>query len=238
MHAAPGNDGARPRAIHRRGFRQKFGIAQAAVVSACLRTLFKISPEMDKAFRSILSTHTDALLVLKALPHPSCHVGALPRARLERSLFATGESAGGQGHARVMMLPALSDYFFARVCPAVDMNLDSFPSGGHAASMDALAAFTPTVTLPHALLAGRGAQAFLAALRLPHLIARNVPEHVSIALALGTNARFQHEQHVALQQRVPSLVFGTTSVQAWAQMLELRVRGDPVAFEALLAPPA
>ena len=210
MHAAPGNDGARPRAIHRRGFRQKFGIAQAAVVSACLRTLFKISPEMDKAVRSILSTHADALLVLKALPHPSCRVGALPRARLERSLFATGESAGGQGHARVMMLPALSDYFFARVCPAVDMNLDSFPSGGHAASMDALAAFTPT----------------------------SVPEYVSIALALLTNTRCQHEQHVALQQRGPSLVFDTTSVQAWAQMLELRVRGDPVAFEALLAPPA
>ena len=210
MHAAPGNDGARPRAIHRRGFRQKFGIAQAAVVSACLQTLFKISPEMDKAVRSILSTHADALLVLKALPHPSCHVGALPRARLERSLFATGESAGGQGHARVMMLPALSDYFFARVCPAVDMNLESFPSGGHAASMDALAAFTPT----------------------------SVPEYVSIALALLTNTRFQHEQHVALQQRGPSLVFDTTSVQAWTQMLELRVRGDPVAFEALLAPPA
>jgi len=40
------------------------------------------------------------------------------------------------------------------------------------------------------------------------------------------------------QQRVPRIVFDTTSVQAWAQMLEMRVRGDPVAFEALLAPPA
>lgn len=104
-----------------------------------------------------------------------------------------------------MMLPALSEFDYARVWAAVDVNLDSFPSGGHAASMDAPAAFTPTMTLPLALLAGRGAQAFLAALRLPHLIARIVPEYVPIALARGTNGTFQHEQHVALQQRVPRL---------------------------------
>lgn len=60
MHAAPGNDGARPRAIHRSGFRQKFDIPQAAVVYACLQTLCKFSPERTRpsvVFFLLTQTH-------------------------------------------------------------------------------------------------------------------------------------------------------------------------------------
>jgi hypothetical protein len=53
----------------------------------------------------------------------------------------------------------LGEQEYLQVWQLVDVTLDSFPCGGHASTMDALAAHSPVVTLPHQLLCGRGSQA-------------------------------------------------------------------------------
>ncbi len=64
----------------------------------------------------------------------------------------------------------LGEQEYLQVWQVVDVTLDSFPCGGHASTMDALAAHTPVVTLPHELLCGRGSQALLTALHLAYLL--------------------------------------------------------------------
>ena len=52
------------------------------------------------------------------------------------------------------------------------------------------------------------------------------------------NETYRQEQANLIRDRFHTLTSDDTSVRAWARMLELRVRGDPADFEALLAIPS
>ena len=183
---------------------------------------------MDAVFQAILAAHPEAVLLLKELPY-TASVGKQVLQRMSRTMSASEI-------ARVVMLPPLSAEDSLGVQALIDVTLDSFPFGGHTTTMDALAAHSPVVTLPHTLAAGRGSLAFLTALQLPHLIASDVAHYVTIALSLGRNDTYRLQQRDAVRQRLRLLTEDTTSIDAWAQMLETRVRGDPLEFQALLAP--
>jgi len=159
------------------GLRQRLGIPAHAVIYGCTQTLYKISPAMDTAFRDILAAHSEAVLLLKELPYTSS-LGKQVLHRLARTMAPDLMS-------RVILLPPLSNSDYLGVQALIDVTLDSFPCGGHTTTMDALAAHSPVVTLPHTLVSGRGSWAFLTALQLPHLIAVDVHHYVSIALSLG-----------------------------------------------------
>jgi predicted O-linked N-acetylglucosamine transferase (SPINDLY family) len=90
-------------------------------------------------------------------------------------------------HARYLHLNALCDVM-----------LDTLHWSGGNTSLDALAAGLPLVTLPGELMRGRQSQAMLRALGTTELIARDVPDYIEIALALGADRERRRE----LSQRI------------------------------------
>lgn len=192
------------------GLRTKYNIPEDAFVYACLQTLFKITPNMDRAIKKILTDVPNAVILLKELPMTD-KVGQFLINRLRQTL--------GDDISRVIVLPPLDDLEYQNIFSTVDAVLDSFPFGGHTSSMDAFSNGLPVVTLPTSLLSGRCTLGFLRTLHAEELIAKDENDFINIAVRLATDEAFFSDAKRRIAQNFPKLIKDQTSVKSWEKML-------------------
>mmetsp|Transcript_69501 Transcript_69501/g.163340 ORF Transcript_69501/g.163340 Transcript_69501/m.163340 type:complete len:685 (+) Transcript_69501:15-2069(+) len=197
--------------IEKNALKAQYNIPTDVPVFACLQTLFKLTPHMDKAFLRILTDNPTAVLLVKELPMTD-RVGQYLRARLEKKWPTDALK-------RLVFLPPLSDDAYRNIFATVDIVLDSFPFGGHTSSMDALSNNIPVVTLPTQLLSGRCTLGFLNMLDLPDLIAKDESHYVSIANKLAQNQQYFQEAKQKISSNFRTLTSDTTSVKGWERLL-------------------
>ncbi|AAU92442.1 TPR domain protein [Methylococcus capsulatus str. Bath] len=149
------------------------------ITFGCLNNLAKINTEVLDLWAQILAASPTSRLLIQT-------VALCDRLNLERFRALCVER--GLDPARLELRPATSLEKFAQTYHQIDIALDPFPFCGGFTSFDALWMGVPVITLEQQRLAGRQTLSMLMNLGLPHLIASNKTDYVSIALELSRDS--------------------------------------------------
>jgi protein O-GlcNAc transferase len=163
--------------------RAEFGIPPDCTAYLVPQSLFKIHPDNDELIAEVLARDPRGVAVMFASNHD-----VLTQAfatRLARSLRKRGLDIGDRVHFIAPNIPHPSYLALNRLC---DVMLDTLHWSGGNTSLDALATGLPVVTLPGGLMRGRQSQAMLRILGLEELVAADVEDYVTRAVALGQDA--------------------------------------------------
>ena len=165
--------------------RAEFGLPQDARLYAWPQSLFKIHPDNDAVFGSVLETDRAARAVFCADLHQPATFTF--RKRVERALADRAVDP-----ARVVWQPMRPEDDFRAMLSVCDVLVDTLHWSGGNTSLDALAAGLPIVTVRGRFLRGRQSAAMLATLGLDELIASDASELVRIATRVAhDNAPFR-----------------------------------------------
>jgi predicted O-linked N-acetylglucosamine transferase (SPINDLY family) len=194
--------------------RRELGLPDGARVYMCAQSLFKVHPEMDDAFASILGDDPQGLLVF--FQAGARAVTEQLAARIQRALAKRGIPP----RAQVKFLPRLPGAQFRAALSVADVVLDTFGWSGGNTTLDALAAGVPVVTMPGRFMRGRQTAAMLEMLGLQELVARDPAGFARVAKGLAADRDFNAGARQAIA----------------ARRVALFDRGEPVAAlqEALL----
>ncbi len=165
--------------------RRHFGLPEDATLYLVPQSLFKIHPDNDALFISVLAADAGARLVF--FSGQAALVRSLFEARLKAALAAAGMALPD----RVLFLPDVPHPEYLRINQLCDVMLDTMHWSGGNTSLDALSVGLPIVTLPGEYMRGRQSMAMLRRLGLSELIAGNADEYVARAVALGNDAAYR-----------------------------------------------
>ena len=165
--------------------RAALGLPDHRVLLLCPQSLFKIHPDNDALFASVLATNPAASLVLFDGRYPAV------TNRFMRRLSAALEPFDIAARDRVIVLPALPHDDYLRVNQACDAMLDTLHWSGGNTTLDALACGLPVVTLPGAFMRGRQSAAMLRIVGAEALVARDGASYVEIASRLINDAAWR-----------------------------------------------
>lgn len=180
--------------------RQALGLPdkQDAHLYCCPVMLFKIHPDMDRIFASILQRDPKAIIVLFDSFHRT-----LWRASLEKR-FASIMSP--ELCARITFLPHAPPKQFPNFLSAMDAILDTVHFSFGTTAYLCLGANVPFVTLPGEFARGRGGYTLYKYMDMDDLIATSEEDYVRLAVKLANNDAFQKEVTHKIRER-SDLVF-------------------------------
>jgi predicted O-linked N-acetylglucosamine transferase (SPINDLY family) len=170
------NDRARP--IGEASSRHSLGFGRSAVVLCCFNRGYKLNPEVFDAWMQILAEVPDAILWLLTRPGEEQLERNLRREMVRRGLDAR----------RLAFAPARPNAEYLALYRAADLFLDTWPYNAHTTASDALWAGCPVLTCRGETYASRVAASLLTAVGLPELIAGDVKDYVTKAVALARDA--------------------------------------------------
>jgi protein O-GlcNAc transferase len=148
----------------------------------CAQTHYKLLPDHDALFASILANNPESILVLS-------HGGnALASAALKSRLAPILSNNGINPEQRLEVHERIPFLRYLEVLAQADVMLDTLQFSGCLTSLDALSMDIPIVTLPGQTMRSRQTAAMLELLELPELIARDTSDYIRIANELGCNA--------------------------------------------------
>lgn len=153
----------------------------------CAQALFKIMPEQDAVFASILKETPGRKLAFFA--HPIAEVTSAFRNRLAGALHARGIDAD----TVLEFIPPCDRETFVRHQSGARVILDTFGWSGGNTSLEAFAMDTPVVTLPGRFMRGRHTHAMLKLMELDALAATDADDYIQIATRLMTDTAFHDD---------------------------------------------
>jgi CRISPR-associated protein Csy1 len=160
--------------------RERFGLPIGAHLYLCPQSAFKIHPDNDALFASVLAADPQGRLVLfDDFDRP---LTAVFRSRLGSALAARGVDP-----ARAIFLERVGHADYLRVNAVCDAMLDTLHWSGGNTSLDAIASGLPIVTLPGRFMRGRQSLAMLGILGLEELVATDEADYVRLAVRLATD---------------------------------------------------
>ncbi|MGJ3259735.1 MAG: tetratricopeptide repeat protein [Rhodospirillales bacterium] len=171
----------------------------------CAQALFKIMPEQDAVFASILKETPGRKLAFFA--HPIAEVTAAFRDRLAAVLRNRGIDAD----TALEFIPPCDRAAFLKHLSGARVILDTFGWSGGNTSLEAFAMETPVVTLPGRFMRGRHTHAMLKLLELDALAATGADDYVRIATRLMTDELF-HDEVTAQIAKGADRLFGDPRV--------------------------
>jgi predicted O-linked N-acetylglucosamine transferase (SPINDLY family) len=175
--------------------RRELGLPDGARLYMCAQSLFKVHPEMDDAFASILADDPQGLLVF--FQAGARAVTEQLAARIQRALARRGIAP----RAQVKFLPRLPGPQFRAALSVADAVLDTFHWSGGNTTLDALAAGVPVVTTQGRFMRGRQTAAMLEMLGLPELVARDPADYARVAMRLAADKDFNAGVRQAIAAR-------------------------------------
>lgn len=171
--------------------RAKFGLPESGALLLCPQSLFKIHPDNDGLFATVLAANPATRLVVFEWRHPR-----VTKAFVDRLRGSLDEH--GVAPDRLVVLPALDHDDYLRVNLLCDAMLDTLYWSGGNTSLDALACGLPVVTLPGAFMRGRQSAAMLGLAGVAELVAKDRDDYVGIASRLVRDPRWR----IGLAERI------------------------------------
>jgi len=166
-------------------------VANGYVTFGSFNTLGKVGPQVIAVWARILKALPDARLMVLAVPEGQA------RARLTQAFTVHGIEA-----ERLEFVARLSSEEFLEAHQRADIALDPFPFNGAMTTCQTLWMGVPLVTLAGKNHVSRVGVSMLSNLGLERLIARDVREYVSIAVALAQDRRELAELRAGLRERM------------------------------------
>ena len=210
--------------------RAELGLPTKAVVLCCFNRTYKISPAVFDAWTRVAARVPEAVLWLLARDQNDPAIAALRGAARQRGLAPQRVVfASRRSHAEHLALYRHADLF-----------LDTWPYNAHTTASDALWVGCPVVTWLGETFAGRVAASLLHAVGLPQLVARDVDDFVTRAVALAHDETQRRELRNYLEGAGrASPLFDTTATtraleRAYVHMAEQyrrRIR-EPILIES------
>lgn len=172
--------------------RADFGLPENKPLLLCPQSLFKIHPDNDALFATVLNENPDAVLVFSSGRHP------VITDRFMRRLEKTFSRYGLLIRERTRVLPYLDRADYLCLNKLADVMLDTLHWSGGNTSLDALAVGLPLITLPGEFMRGRQSAGMLKLVGVSELIASDQAKYVSIAVRLASDPAWRAE----LSQRI------------------------------------
>ena len=157
--------------------RESLGLPRNANLYGCPQTMFKLHPDFDEVFASILDRDPAARIVLIEARKPWANKFLR---RIERRIGAQTD--------RFLMLPQRPTPEFHKLLSCMDVLLDPFYFGGNNSSAEGLALGVPVITLPAPQLRGRFTLGHYLEMEFDGCIAKSAEQFIEITLSLGTDA--------------------------------------------------
>ncbi|MFZ6644538.1 tetratricopeptide repeat protein [Undibacterium sp. TJN25] len=161
--------------------RESFGLSTEERIYLCPQSLFKIQPDMDGIFRSILEKDASARIVLIA-PGDEDLRPALEQ-RFSTSLAGLLD--------RVSFIPALPYEDYLGLLKCADVILDTLHFNGQNTSLESFAMGIPVITLPGRMQRERHTYGMYKAMNFTDLVAGTEKDYVELALRVANNAAFR-----------------------------------------------
>jgi predicted O-linked N-acetylglucosamine transferase (SPINDLY family) len=163
------------RTLPDRAARGDHGLADDAIVLACLNQAYKLTPAMFAIWMDALRAAPRAMLWLLAT-HP----------RAQANLRAEAIRSGVEAHRLAFAPEVDQDAHIARLRSA-DLALDTLPYGSHTTGVDALWGGVPLLTCRGATFAGRVGASLLAAVDLNELVTEDADAYRERLVELVTH---------------------------------------------------
>lgn len=190
--------------------RRLFGARADQRIYLCPNTPPKIHPDMDEAFRELLSRDPQGVVVFLRSDYPPVRT---LKARLLRSL-------GERLTERLVFLPTLSQADAHTLLLAVDACIDSFPLCGMSSSFDAAMLGVPTVTLPADAPFGKWTAAMYDYIGVTGLTAKSREEYVEIAIRLAKDHAWRAQLGAELRAKAERFIESRDSVAEFAAFID------------------
>ncbi len=170
----------------RRPSRAEEGLPENAFIFCCLNGMQKITPEVFKAWMSILSRTTDSVLWLLGNTDDT-------KARIKKAV----EQAGIAPDRVIFAAKKPNPEHLARY-PLADLFLDTFPYGAHTTAADAMWMGVPLLTICGRSFASRVCASLVRAAGAADMVCASVDDYVARAVAFAGNG----ERLAAVRQRL------------------------------------
>ncbi|WP_448600789.1 TylF/MycF/NovP-related O-methyltransferase [Thermoleptolyngbya sp.] len=177
--------------------REGLGIAEDEVIYISGGNFFKITPEVEHLWVSILQAVPQSRLLLYPFnPNWSNHY---PKVAFYRRFLATLEQFGME-RDRLLLLDATENQGDVKARLRLgDIYLDTFPFSGVTSLLDPLLLGLPTILMDGDSFRSRMGGAFLRSLRCPELVARSSEDYRSLAIALGQDLQLRRQWRERIQ---------------------------------------
>jgi predicted O-linked N-acetylglucosamine transferase (SPINDLY family) len=202
--------------------RQEIGLRNSAVVFFCAQSLFKYLPRHDDLFARIARQVEDSQFVFISSQHSAQLTDRFQR-RIAQAFRAQGLDAG----RHMTMLPRMDGSAFQAVARVSDVFLDSIGWSGCNSALECMAAGLPAITCEGTSMRGRHTFAFLKAMGLDELIAREVDAYVELAVRMARDAGWRRQQSARISERLPAIFGDLQCVRGLEAFLERAVSNHP-----------
>lgn len=170
--------------------REGLNIAANEVVYASGGNFFKITPEVEHLWVSLLKEVPQSRLLL--YPFNPNWSNSYPKAAFLRRFFTTLDRAG-VARDRLILLDATDNQGDIKTrLQLADIYLDTFPFSGVTSLLDPLMLGLPTVLMDGDSFRARMGGAFLRSLGCPELVAQSKEDYKALAILLGQDAALRH----------------------------------------------
>lgn len=194
--------------------RSDFGLPDDVTLYVCPQSLFKIHPDMDMAFASILEQDLKAHLVIFSGPEP----------RWGEMLHQRWQNRFGENIKRIQILKRQTFTNFLIILRHADVVLDTWPFCGGNTTYQAFAMGRPVVTLPGQFARGRSTLALYRKMGITDLIANSPESYAELAVRLGNERAWREELVARIDARSDRLFGDGGAVDAFANFF-LEVSG-------------
>lgn len=206
----------RPAVPRARLGRAELGLPEGRALHFCPHTLFRMHPDFDALLAGVLEADSAAELVFLEGRQP---------AWLRRYLNRLAAAVGAGAMRRVRVLPAQPHERFLQIMAVVDSVLDPVGFNGMNNSLDAFAAGTPVVTLPHRFQRGRHTTGMYRRMDWMDCVARDADDYVRIATALGRDRDYAAAARAQIAARSHLLFEDQAVVHEFERFFEESVGG-------------
>jgi len=173
--------------IPKRLGKEELGLPSDGPLFLCPQSLFKIAPDDDRLFASVLAAAPSARLLVFEGRHPV--LTAKYRARIEAACAAQGVRLDD----RLVVRAQCRHDVYLQLNQACDATLDTLRWSGGNTSLDSIACGVPVVTLPGRFMRARQSAAMLTLAGATELVARDENDYVEIASRIAGDAAFANE---------------------------------------------
>ncbi|MBO6521611.1 MAG: tetratricopeptide repeat protein [Rhodospirillales bacterium] len=180
----------------------------------CAQSLFKIMPEQDALFASILKETPRC--TISFIAHPIREITEAFRERLSAALKVNGIDAD----AALSFIPPCDRQTFLRHLAGARVVLDTIGWSGGNTSLEALAMGTPVVSLPGRFMRGRHTYAMLKMIGADDLIADDPDDYVRIATLLATDNDTHEATHRNITKSSSGLFADDRVIPAFNDLLK------------------
>ena len=167
--------------------RQRLGLAPDTPLFLCPQALFKILPDDDELFASVLTAVPRSVLLLFEGRH------RVATTTLMKRLSGTLSLRGIAPRQRVRVLARVPRQDFILINAACDAMLDTHRWSGGNSSLDAIASGLPIVSFPGEFMRGRQTLAMLRLAGVEDTIAKDAGDYARIAARLVNNSAFRDD---------------------------------------------